>query len=79
MNRTKLKKAFLTLSGHVVVLGGPFFIAETAYFTQQAYDEHWLSWASGLRIAAGFLAGGLIAGATVWFFITRPLVRRHME
>ena len=79
MNRSRLKKAFLTLPGHMVGLGGPFFMAETAFLVQQAYEQHSLSWAAAVRITAATLTGGAIGGAIMWFCFTRPLIRRDIK
>ena len=67
---------FLTPLGHIVVIGAPVFIAGTAAFLQQAYDEGWLSSQSGLRIATGFFVGGIITGALAWYCVTLPAIKR---
>jgi len=76
MDRKRLRKIFLTPPGHIVYFGGVFFVSGTVALLNQAYQERWLSWSSGTRIAGEFFLGGIVVGILSWYLVTLPVIKR---
>ncbi|MFT3906625.1 MAG: hypothetical protein QM718_10005 [Steroidobacteraceae bacterium] len=75
MNRAALRAFFLSLRGHLVMLGLPLFVICSAWMLQKAHDEQWLTPESGFKIVVSFIAAAIVTSAAVWYLVIRPVVR----
>ena len=79
MNQSKLRGAFLTLRGHIVMLGVPFAVTMSVIELLQLHDADWLTLGTVLRTVVGCFVAGAAFAALVWFAATRPLLRKSRK
>jgi hypothetical protein len=79
MTRTQFRYFFLTLRGHLVVIGGPIAIVSTIFFCFDAYSRHELSLRLALRLFVSFAFAGIITGIFGWYCVMRPAVKRNAK
>lgn len=79
MDRATLRKEFLTLRGHVVMLGAPFAAILIPIELHDAHVGRWLTWAFAFRTVAGEDFCGALVGAIVWYTATRPYLKRTKQ
>ena len=79
MNRAALRKEFLTLRGHLTLVGAPIAVIMTLIELYEAYIRGWLTWPFALRTIVFMALSGATVGGFLWYTGTRPYLRRSKQ
>lgn len=79
MDQATLRKKFLSLRGHLIMLGVP--IAALLLLTDliEAYQGRWLTWSFVFRMAMIRLLAGTLIAVLGWYAVTRPYLNRSRQ
>ena len=77
MSRDWLRRKFLSLSGHIVVLGGVGFLTSIGICIHDASETNQLTVEYVLRMSMVFVVASVISGVLAWYLVTKPAMRKY--